>query len=320
MNINSVESLERTIQNEETPELDKEKVINYLANYKEEDKKRGKPKYILATIFICAILVSGVVFGEEIVNHIKKTFQIRDKSGEIQYEYSLMEEPKHVALLPKLLSEKELNAIWEYWNKVAKTIEPGSIAYFIDLDTYEKTDMIIGVSRFKEYHSFKDLKNATEKMNYKSFGEEMYGYKFIEGSVLYKVDKKALKSKSRDEFVEMLIKKAKKEGSRFAYEACEMTDEVEIVNLSYSDLEGRKYKFMIQNLDDLGHKEESSKFDPSKIKELKAGSIDVILEFEPHSVARFVMDGNRYCLFTTGTSVTEEDIVKIVELLDSLPK
>lgn len=132
----------------------------------------------------------------------------------------------------------------------------------------------------------------------------------------YLQDKEAFKSETREEYIERLRKKAEKEDSRFAYEPCKMLDEVSILTLQYSDENNNIFELSIQNLDDLGYKETSSEFDPDNIKELKVGSIDVILEQNPYANARFVIDNNRYYLYSLSRG-SEEDIIKLIEALDN---
>lgn len=315
MNMNSLEAFKKSIKEEEIPSLDKEKTISYIRNHKKERKGiKIRPRQIMIVASLSVLLISGIVFGEEITTQLKKVFQIKDESGNVEYEYSKMDEPKGAALLPEVLSKSELNAINNYRSKVEKAIEPGSIAFFIDLNTIEKLDMLHGVSRFKEFDTFKKLESSIKNSSLKSFGEGKHGYEFTKGSVLYKADEESYKNETREDFIKRLTKKAKSEGSRFAYEQYKMTDEAEIICLIYSDSEYNRLEFTINEIDELGYKLESSVFAPEKIKKIQIDSREAIIEYEPYLRVHFIIDNKIYFLHPSG-NVTEEEIVEIIKLL-----
>ena len=248
----------------------------------------------------------------------KEAVETKDENGKVELRYKEWESPNGIATLHEKVTENEFNAINNYWSKLNKTIEPGTIGYFIDLETFEKTDMIHGVARLKEYDTFKKFEVASTKMDYVSFGEEKSGYKFSNGSIQFKADKEAIKKESREDFIKRLTEKAKIEGSRFAYDPVKMTDDIEFLQFEYIGPEDKTYYFTVCEASDYPKGEdgaieiETTMFEPEKVKVLKIGSKEVL--FEIKNSARFIIGDELYHLYGS-FDVTEDDIVQIITSL-----
>lgn len=305
MVMKDMEYFEIEIREECIPTLDKDKLYSVLEG-KEHFKLNNKFGFRKAIVvgLMLVVLVTGVVFGEDIFHYIK------NKEGETIFALRKDTETE----LDRVEEDREYfnsKEVFEFEQKIMEQLKPGEIAAYVDMERSAKSPndfKISFVNKPMKIDSIDELRKSTVTP-YKVLNEELSGYEFVEASINYDFG-------GYDEIRNMenvLTNKAKDNNERFEFMLVETTKEASNINLTYKN--SQDYIIYI-NISPKVMMVTKPKLDDSLVKTIKIDDIEVIYD-ELGREFFYKVDDILYTISSsTSSSFTKEGIANIIHSLE----